>query len=216
MAASASRASPQFIPHLHAFRGFAILNIVAAHSWGLLYYLSDGPTGPVGVRVVRLLSKVLFHDSTFEDKLPRVLGTLATYAFSTYFLHGIVVHATSGLFVLLGFVNPGGLLVGLFGLASMIVTIVVCVLISMELKALLGRHSRMLVGTNCGRICFKRRKINVSTIFAGQWVGVKQMTNSVWLVSFMQYDLGYFDAETVRLEPIENPFRSDVLPMCPV
>jgi len=32
----------------------------------------------------------------------------------------------------------------------------------------------------------------------------------------MQYNLGYFDAETVRLEPIENPFQSDVLPMCPV
>jgi len=77
-------------------------------------------------------------------------------------------------------------------------------------------HDRTALVTNCGRICYKRRKINVSTVFAGQLVGVKQVTNSVWLVSFMQYDLGYFDAETVRLEPIENPFRSDVLPMCPV
>ena len=77
-------------------------------------------------------------------------------------------------------------------------------------------HDRTALVTNCGRICYKRRKINVSTVFAGQRVGVKQVTNSVWLVSFMQYDLGYFDAETVRLEPIENPFRSDVLPMCPV
>ncbi len=77
-------------------------------------------------------------------------------------------------------------------------------------------HDRTALVTNCGRICYKRRKINVSTVFAGQKVGVKQVTNSVWLVSFMQYDLGFFDAETVRLEPIENPFRSDVLPMCPV
>jgi len=76
-------------------------------------------------------------------------------------------------------------------------------------------HDRTALVTNCGRICYKRRKINVSTVFAGQRVGVKQVTNSVWLVSFMQYDLGYFDAETVRLEPIENPFRSNVLPMCP-
>jgi len=53
-----------------------------------------------------------------------------------------------------------------------------------------------------------------STVFARQLVGVKQVTNSVWLVSFM--DLGYFDAETVRLEPIENPFRTNVFPMCPV
>jgi len=74
-------------------------------------------------------------------------------------------------------------------------------------------HDRAALVTNCGRICFKRRKINVSTVFAGQLLGVKQVTNSVWLVSFMNYDLGYFDAETVRLEPIKNPFRSNVLPM---
>ena len=77
-------------------------------------------------------------------------------------------------------------------------------------------HDRVALVTNCGRICYKRRKINVSTVFAGQKVGVKQVTNSVWLVSFMHHDLGYFYAETVRLEPIENPFRTNVLPMCPV
>jgi hypothetical protein len=32
----------------------------------------------------------------------------------------------------------------------------------------------------------------------------------IWLVSFMQYDLGYFDEETCRLEPIQNPFGSKV------
>jgi len=37
----------------------------------------------------------------------------------------------------------------------------------------------------------------------------------IWLVSFMQYDLGYFDDETCRLEPIENPFGPKVLPMSP-
>jgi putative transposase len=74
-------------------------------------------------------------------------------------------------------------------------------------------HDRAALVTNCGRICFKRRKINVSTVFAGQLLGIKQVTNSVWLVSFMHYDLGYFDAETVRLEPIKNPFRPNVLPM---
>ena len=74
-------------------------------------------------------------------------------------------------------------------------------------------HDRTALVTSCGRICYKRRKINLSTVFAGQKVGVKQVTNSVWLVSFMQYDLGYFDAETCRLEPIQDPFRSNVLPM---
>src|SRR5688572_16757828 len=39
-------------------------------------------------------------------------------------------------------------------------------------------------------------------------VGVTQVTDEIWLVSFMHYDLGYFDDETCRLEPIENPFGS--------
>ena len=71
-------------------------------------------------------------------------------------------------------------------------------------------HLALLANAN-SRKCF--REINVSTVFAGQLLGIKQVTNSVWLVSFMHYDLGYFDAETVRLEPINNPFRANVLPM---
>ena len=37
--------------------------------------------------------------------------------------------------------------------------------------------------------------------------------DDIWLVSFMQYDLGYFDLETRVLEPLENPFGPKVLPM---
>ena len=77
-------------------------------------------------------------------------------------------------------------------------------------------HDWTATVTTCGRICYKRRKINLSTVFAGQKVGVKQVTNNIWLVSFMQYDLGYFDHETCRLEPIQNPFSPKVLPMSPV
>jgi len=32
---------------------------------------------------------------------------------------------------------------------------------------------------------------------------------------FMDYDVGYFDDETCRLEPIDNPFGSKLLPMSP-
>ena len=49
----------------------------------------------------------------------------------------------------------------------------------------------------------------------GQNVGVTQVGARMWLVTFMHYDLGYFDDETCRLEPIENPFGPKVLPMCP-
>jgi len=77
-------------------------------------------------------------------------------------------------------------------------------------------HDRTVTVTTCGRICMGRRKINLSVVFAGQNVGIKQVEDQIWLVSFMNYDLGYFDHETGRLEPIENPFGPKVLPMSPV
>ena len=76
-------------------------------------------------------------------------------------------------------------------------------------------HDWTAVITTCGRICWQRRKINVSQVFAGQRVGVKQVSEHVWLVTFMDYDLGYFDDETCRLEPIDNPFGPKLLPMSP-
>lgn len=76
-------------------------------------------------------------------------------------------------------------------------------------------HDWTAIVTTCGRICYEKRKVNLSTVFAGQKVGVSQVGEHIWLVSFMDYDLGYFDDETCRLEPIENPFWRKVLPMCP-
>jgi putative transposase len=76
-------------------------------------------------------------------------------------------------------------------------------------------HDFAITVTHCGRICFKTRKINLSHVFAGQRVGIRQVDDHVWLVSFMHYDLGYFDDETNRLEPIDNPFGATVLPMRP-
>ena len=67
------------------------------------------------------------------------------------------------------------------------------------------------VVTNCGRICLGHKKINFSTVFAGQAVGIKEVHDDIWLVSFMDYDLGYFDLETRVLEPLENPFGPKVL-----
>ncbi|HEX4575066.1 MAG TPA: IS481 family transposase [Gemmatimonadales bacterium] len=76
-------------------------------------------------------------------------------------------------------------------------------------------HDATITVTHCGRICFQGRKVNLSHVFAGQNVGVTQVGDHLWLVTFMQYDLGYFDDETCRLEPIENPFGPKVLPMSP-
>jgi putative transposase len=63
------------------------------------------------------------------------------------------------------------------------------------------------------RICLGKKKINFSQVFAGQAVGIKEVHDDIWLVSFMAYDLGYFDLETRVLEPLENPFGPKVLPM---
>jgi putative transposase len=46
--------------------------------------------------------------------------------------------------------------------------------------------------------------------------GVKQVSDRIWLVSFMDYDSGFFDDETCRLESAINPFEAKVLPMSPV
>jgi putative transposase len=55
--------------------------------------------------------------------------------------------------------------------------------------------------------------VNLSHVFAGQRVAVTQLGERIWLVTVMQYDLGSFDDETCRLEPIENPFGPKLLPL---
>lgn len=67
-------------------------------------------------------------------------------------------------------------------------------------------HDMVIRVTQCGRICYKNLKINLSRVFAGHDVGIKEVDEKMWLVSFMDYDIGYFDEETRRVEPIENPF----------
>lgn len=76
-------------------------------------------------------------------------------------------------------------------------------------------HDRTVMVTSCGRICIGRRKINLSYVFAGQKVGVKEVSEKIWLVSFMHYDLGFFDEEFGRVECAENPFGVKLLPMSP-
>ena len=56
-------------------------------------------------------------------------------------------------------------------------------------------------------------KINLSTCLAGQAVGIKEVDDGIWLVSFMDYDLGYIDLEEKTLQPLDNPFGPKVLPM---
>jgi len=46
-----------------------------------------------------------------------------------------------------------------------------------------------------------RKKINVSTVLAGQKLGIKEVDDGIWLVGFMHYDLGYFDLDRKPCNP---------------
>jgi transposase InsO family protein len=74
-------------------------------------------------------------------------------------------------------------------------------------------HDRDILVTACGRICLHRKKINISTVLAGQNLGIKEVDDGIWLVSFMHYDLGYFDLEQKTLQPLDNPFGPRLSPM---
>ncbi len=74
----------------------------------------------------------------------------------------------------------------------------------------------MKLVTRCGRICIGRRKIKLSVVFAGELVGIREVEDRLWQVSFLDYDLGYFDDKRDRVEPGPSPFEPEkVLTMSP-
>ena len=64
----------------------------------------------------------------------------------------------------------------------------------------------------------------LSAVLAGQFVGVREVEDGRWLVSFLQFDLGYYDCRTRVFEPKEvewsqyqppsNPQSGELSPMC--
>lgn len=74
-------------------------------------------------------------------------------------------------------------------------------------------HDREITVTACGRICMHRKKINLSGVLAGQTLGIKEVDEGIWLVSFMHYDLGYIDLEQKTLQTIDSPFGTRLSPM---
>ncbi len=67
-------------------------------------------------------------------------------------------------------------------------------------------HDQTITVTQCGRICSKTMKVSLSRAFAGQQVGIKEMEDGIWVVSFLDYDLGYFDDKSRKVEPVDDPF----------
>jgi transposase InsO family protein len=74
-------------------------------------------------------------------------------------------------------------------------------------------HDRSILVTSCGRICMHRKKISISHVLAGQRLGIKEVDDGIWLVSFMHYDLGFIDLEQKSLQPLDNPFGARLSPM---
>ncbi|MFN8371093.1 MAG: IS481 family transposase [Bacteriovoracaceae bacterium] len=76
-------------------------------------------------------------------------------------------------------------------------------------------HDKTVQVTRCGRICERGLKVSISYAFIGQEVGIKEVEDGIWVVTFLDYDLGYFDENNSRIEPVEDPFNKKVLPMSP-
>lgn len=61
--------------------------------------------------------------------------------------------------------------------------------------------------TNCGCIVMNKNwRIWIGVPFAGQHLGVTQVEDKIWEVSFMNYALGYVDENSYKLNPGKNPF----------
>jgi transposase InsO family protein len=69
-------------------------------------------------------------------------------------------------------------------------------------------HDRDIVVSASGVIGLHGRQVVISSVLAGQRLGLREVENDVWLVSFMQYDLGYIDLEARSLQTIDNPFAA--------
>ncbi|MGB5166176.1 MAG: acyltransferase [Woeseiaceae bacterium] len=59
-------AQQEFNQPIHAFRGFAILNIVIIHAFGFVFYLAETMDNPAGsaLHILNWVNSILFHDST--------------------------------------------------------------------------------------------------------------------------------------------------------
>jgi hypothetical protein len=60
------------------------------------------------------------------------------------------------------------------------------------------------------------RRSTFPTCRPAKKLGIKEVDEGIWLVSFMHYDLGYFDLEQKTLQPLGNPFGTRPSPMSQV
>jgi len=58
----------------------------------------------------------------------------------------------------------------------------------------------------CGCITLKKNRIYVSRALEDQNVGITENEDGIWSLSFMNYQLGFFDFDSRKFEPADNPF----------
>ena len=67
-----------------------------------------------------------------------------------------------------------------------------------------------------GDIVLSRKiRVFVSTILSGQLVGLTEIDDGIWKVTFMDYDIGCFDEDSCKFTPLDNPLEK-LSAMCPV
>lgn len=72
-------------------------------------------------------------------------------------------------------------------------------------------YDKMLMITNCGKVCLNKQKIHISKAFANQPVGLKEVDSGIWQIDFMSYTLGFFDEESGKFTPCDDPFGFQLL-----
>ncbi len=80
-------------------------------------------------------------------------------------------------------------------------------------------HDKVIVVTNCGRICLGNKKINFSTVFAGQAVGIKEIGwSALWIMIWdtsISIPVCWNHSTTPSAQGCHLCNRYILLPMCP-
>jgi hypothetical protein len=66
------------------------------------------------------------------------------------------------------------------------------------------------------RICLGSSRPNRCTALAGPKADIGEADSRSWQLRRVRYEIGRFDLDTCRLEPVDNPFGAKLVTMSPV
>ena len=72
-------------------------------------------------------------------------------------------------------------------------------------------HDRDVLITACGRLCLHRKRVNVSSVLAGQRLRIQEVDDGIWLVSFMLLRSRIFRPGAENLATPRQPVRHKVV-----